>query len=61
MRSINMRDFIKALEELESSEGIKKEYIIDRLDNIVLMVKGCHYFLHHKKRLKYEEDWIDIQ
>ena len=31
MRSINMRDFIKALEELESSEGIKKEYIIDAL------------------------------
>ncbi|OOG16665.1 hypothetical protein BWD42_20005 [Sphingobacterium sp. CZ-UAM] len=26
-----------------------------------MMVKGCHYFLHHKKRLHYKEDWIDIK
>ena len=39
----------------------KEEYIIEHLDEIILMVKGCHYFLHHKRRLKYEEDWIDIR
>lgn len=31
------------------------------LENIVLMVKGCHYFLHHKERLNFKEDWIDIK
>lgn len=31
------------------------------LDKLILMVKGCHYFLHHKKRLNYEEEWIDIK
>jgi len=54
-------DILVILTSQNNTEETKKEYIIDRLDNIVLMVKGCHYFLHHKKRLKYEEDWIDIQ
>ncbi|WP_437917692.1 hypothetical protein [Sphingobacterium sp. LRF_L2] len=31
------------------------------LDKLILMVKGCHYFLHHKKRLNYEEEWIDVK
>lgn len=31
------------------------------LDKLIMMVKGCHYFLHHKKRLNYEEEWIDIK
>lgn len=31
------------------------------LDKLILLVKGCHYFLHHKKRLNYEEEWIDIK
>jgi len=54
-------DILVILTSQNNTEETKKEYIIDHLDNIVLMVKGCHYFLHHKKRLKYEEDWIDIQ
>ena len=31
------------------------------LDKLELMVKGCHYFLYHKKRLGYRESWIDLK
>lgn len=39
----------------------KRKQLVAHLDKVILMVKGCHYFLHHKKRLDYEEDWIDIK
>lgn len=31
------------------------------LDKVILMVKGSHYFLHHKKRLIFGNDRIDIK
>lgn len=31
------------------------------LEKMALMVKGCHYFLHHKRRLGFKEEWIDIR
>lgn len=39
----------------------EKQQLVRTLDSIVLMVKGCHYFLHHKERLDFKEDWIDIK
>lgn len=39
----------------------EKQRLSETLAKIVLMVRGCHYFLHHKKRLDYKEDWIDIE
>ena len=54
-------EILVILTSQNNPEETRKEYILDHLDNITLMVKGCHYFLHHKRRLTYEEDWIDIQ
>lgn len=39
----------------------EKLRLISTWEKMVLMVRGCHYFLHHKKRLGYKEDWIDIK
>lgn len=54
-------DVLVILTSQNNTGETKEEYIIEHLDDIILMIKGCHYFLHHKKRLKYEEDWIDIR
>lgn len=34
---------------------------LETLAKVVLMIKGCHYFLHHKSRLDFKDDWIDIK
>lgn len=54
-------DVLVALTSKNNIEEIKKSCFLEHLDNVILMIKGCHYFLHHKKRLNFEEDWIDIK
>ena len=39
----------------------EKQHLINTLENLVLMVKGCHYFLHHKERLNFKEEWVDTK
>ena len=57
MRSINMRDFIKALEELESSEGIKKEYIIDALKSALEAAYKENYNTEEEVTIEIKNDW----
>ena len=52
---------IVALTSRRNRSVEEKQQLTSTLDNVVLMVKGCHYFLHHKKRLKFKEEWIDIK
>lgn len=39
----------------------EKKQLKATVDSLRLMIKGCHYFLHHKKRLEYSDEWIDIE
>ncbi|MBC9798608.1 hypothetical protein [Sinomicrobium weinanense] len=52
---------VVALTSNRDRSAEEKQQLVRTLDSVVLMVKGCHYFLHHKKRLKFKEDWIDIK
>lgn len=37
----------------------KKKSLLRTLEQIKLMVNGCNYFLHHKERWNYKENWRD--
>lgn len=37
------------------------EKLVGILDKVTLLVKGAHFFLHHKKRLKIEDKLIDVK
>lgn len=37
----------------------KKKSLLRTLKQIKMMINGCNYFLHHKKRWNYEENWRD--
>lgn len=50
-----------ALTSKNKKDEEERKQLVAHLDKVILMVKGCHYFLHHKKRLNYEEEWIDIK
>lgn len=50
-----------AMTSCSKKEDKEKTRLTETIDNLILMVKGCHYFLHHKKRLDFKEDWIDIK
>jgi len=52
---------IVALTSRRNRSVEEKQQLTSTLDNVVLMVKGCNYFLHHKKGLKFKEDLIDIK
>ncbi|MFI2742197.1 hypothetical protein ACG2LH_05620 [Zhouia sp. PK063] len=52
---------IVALTSRRKKSVEEKQQLISTLENLILMVKGCHYFLHHKKRLNFKEEWIDIK
>lgn len=66
IRQANFESFRKDLWLLlvamtSREEKPDKEKLNETIDRMILMVKGCSYFLHHKKRLKYRENWIDIK
>jgi len=54
-------ELLTAMTSCSKKDGKEKTRLTETLDKLILMVKGCHYFLHHKERLKFKEDWIDIK
>ncbi|UZJ63714.1 hypothetical protein OKW96_14880 [Sphingobacterium sp. KU25419] len=54
-------NLLVAMTSRNDKDDKEKTKLTGTLDTLILMVKGCHYFLHHKKRLKFKEDWIDIK
>lgn len=52
---------IVALTSKRQRSSKEKQHLINTLENLVLMVKGCHYFLHHKERLNFKEEWVDTK
>jgi len=38
---------------------VKRKKGLDTLKKVVLLIKGCHHFMYHKKRLGFVEGWID--
>lgn len=62
----SFRELLKELERFNESVTSKKKrkqickrqipFVLD----IKMMVMGCHFFIHQKKKLKYWDDWIDI-
>ncbi|KGE14246.1 hypothetical protein [Sphingobacterium deserti] len=55
-----MWKLLVALTSRQESSAAEKKQLKKTLANIVLMINGCHYFLHHKNRLHYTDEWIDI-
>ena len=53
-------ELLVALTSRRKQSNVENIQLLETMDRIVLMVRGCHYFLHHKKRLKFTDDWIDI-
>ncbi len=52
---------VVAITSKRKKDDNEKQRLLETIEKIVLMIKGCHYFLHHKKRLNFKEDWIDIK
>lgn len=50
-----------AITSKRKKDDNEKQRLLETLAKVVLMIKGCHYFLHHKDRLDFKEDWIDIK
>lgn len=38
----------------------KQKKALETLEKVVLLVEGCQHFMHHKKRLGFVDDWIDV-
>jgi len=52
----------KLLLLLSAKEGKdKRKKGVDTLEKVVLLIRGCYYFLHHKKKLAFVDDYIDVQ
>lgn len=60
----SFKDSLWRLFECLTSRSIKTEVDIEQskmtLRKLIQMVKGVHYFLYHKNKLGYKEEWIDI-